>query len=99
MEKMHCCFLTDLYTHLMKVYVWGGISMACATKLYIFEGIMNAQDYVQLKYILQDPNATSISSKAGNPYLFMQVNDPSKCANGIPRFEPNRKFLARIDGI
>ena len=34
--------------HSIKVHVWAGISARGATKIYIFEGIMDAEFYTQI---------------------------------------------------
>ena len=59
--------------HVVKVHVWAGISKRGATKICIFDQIMNAKVYVN---ILKDILLPFISAKFPDSHRFMQVNDP-----------------------
>ena len=88
--------------------MWGGISKKGTTKLHIFEGIMNAQGYVQIVETSLLPSMRTLFG--GHQYLFMQDNDPkhtSKCAqeffarNGIEwwRTPPESPDLNPIENL
>ena len=59
--------------HAVKVHVWAGISKRGATKICIFDQIMNAEVYVS---IMEDFLVPFISSKFPDGYRYMQDNDP-----------------------
>ena len=60
--------------HPIKVHVWAGISSRGATKICIFEGIMDAEFYTQ---ILQQYLVPFIGDKfSDGTHRFMQDNDP-----------------------
>ena len=57
----------------MKVHVWAAISKCGATKVCIFNQIMNAEVYVD---ILDDFLVPFISAKFPDGHCFVQDNDP-----------------------
>jgi len=59
--------------HPQKVHVWAGISLQGPTKICIFEGIMNAEFYVN---ILETTLLPFIAQKFPRGHRFMQDNDP-----------------------
>ena len=59
--------------HAVKVHVWAGISKRGATKICIFDQIMNAEVYVS---IMEDFLVPFISSKFPDGHRYMQDNDP-----------------------
>lgn len=59
--------------HPIKLHVWAGISCEGATKLCIFEGIMNAELYVE---ILDQCLVPFLQQKYPSGHRFMQDNDP-----------------------
>ena len=91
--------------HPIKVHVWGGISWQGATKVCIFEGIMDANLYIK---ILDEFLVPFISQTFPHDHRFMQDNDPkhtSRCSrelfeeNGINWWRtPPEKTLLKIYG-
>lgn len=59
--------------HPVKVHVWGGISWNGATRVCIFDGIMNAERYVSILDLTLVP---FIRDKCPSGHRFMQDNDP-----------------------
>ena len=59
--------------HAVKVHVWDGISKREATKICIFDQIMDAEVNVN---ILKDTLLPIISAKFPDSHRFMQYNDP-----------------------
>ena len=59
--------------HAVKVHVWAGISKRGATKICIFDQIMNAEVYVD---ILKDCLVPFLQEKFPDGHRFMQDNDP-----------------------
>ena len=67
--------------HAVKVHVWAGISKRGATKICIFDQIMNAEVYVS---IMEDFLVPFISSKFPDGHRYMQDNDP-KHTSDLPK--------------
>ena len=68
----------------VKVYVWAGCSWEGATRVRIFEGIMNAEAHV---YILKKALLPSTRFLyAGKKFRFMQGNDPKHTSKHAREF-------------
>ena len=59
--------------HAVKVHMWAGISKRRATKICIFDQIMDAEVYVNIS---KDTLLSFISAKFPDSHHFMQDNDP-----------------------
>ena len=77
------CFCTRRAKHPIKVHVWAGISVKGATGICIFEGIMDADRYIQ---ILQRTLLPFLSDVMPNGHRFMQDNDPKHCSRKAQQF-------------
>ena len=69
--------------HPVKVHVWAGISWNGATNVCIFEGIMNAERYID---ILQKTLVPFIREKYPGGHRFMQDNDPKHTSRRAAAF-------------
>lgn len=71
-------FFPDRPKHPTKVHVWAGISMRGRTGICIFEGVMNAELFVE---ILDKTLLPFIDSVYPEGHQFMQDNDPKHSSN------------------
>ena len=69
--------------HPVKIHIWGGISTRGATKIVMFDGIMNAE---RLKKILEAGLLPFIEQKFPNSHRLYQDNDPKHASKLIERF-------------
>ena len=68
--------------HPLKLHVWAGISRHGGTEIFIFEGIMAADLYID---ILQTHLLPFINEKLQN-HRFMQDNDPNHTSRVVKAF-------------
>ena len=79
-------FFTFFYRpkHPAKVHVWAGISCFGATRIWTFQGIMNAEGYVS---VLETGLLPSVGPLfRGRKHLFMQDNDPKHTSRRAREF-------------
>ena len=69
--------------HPVKVHVWAGISHRGSTRICIFEGIMNADLYVQ---ILEECLVPFVRETYPDGHRFMQDNDPKHTSRQAQNF-------------
>ena len=69
--------------HPVKVHIWGGISARGATKIVMFNGIMNAQ---RLQRILEAGLLPFIEQKFADSHRLYQDNDPKHSSKLIEKF-------------
>ena len=73
--------------HPAKIHIWGGISAKGATKLILFNGIMNAE---RLKKILEAGLLPFIEQKFPDGHRLYQDNDPKHASKLIEKFFEER---------
>ena len=69
--------------HPVKVHGWGGISLNGATKVCIFDGIMNAERYISILELTLVP---FVEENYPNGHRFMQDNDPKHTSRRAAAF-------------
>ena len=100
-------FILSRPKHPLKVHVWAGISIRGPTKICVFDGIMNAELYVE---ILRATLVPFITEKYAEGHRFMQDNDPKHtsrlatdffAANGINWWKtvPESPDLNHIENV
>ncbi len=70
--------------HPVKVHVWAGIGWHGATDICIFDGIMNAELYVQILQLTLIPTLQRAQYREG--HRFMQDNDPKHTSRAAQKF-------------
>jgi len=73
--------------HPVKIHIWGGISAKGATKLILFNGIMNAE---RLKKILEAGLLPFIEQKFPDDHRLYQGDDPKHASKLIEKFFEER---------
>ena len=75
--------------HRIKLHVWGGISYRGTTRLCIFDGIMNAELYVE---ILKECLVPFLNQTYPDGHRFMQDNDPKHTSRHAQAFFTERNI-------
>ena len=75
--------------HALKVNVWAGISKRGATKICIFDSIMDADLYIE---ILKDHLLPFLKDTFADGYKFMQDNDPKHTSKKAKQFYIDEKI-------